>query len=36
MYGYYSISLHGAQASDTRMPWNVATKRRPGTQGVST
>jgi hypothetical protein len=33
----YVDTIHGAQASDVRMPWLVATsKRKPGTQEVST
>jgi hypothetical protein len=32
----YVNTIHGAQASDLRMPWLVAatSKRKPGTQGV--
>ena len=36
MSATYAVNIHGAQASDLRMPWLVATsKRKPGTQGVS-
>jgi len=33
---HYAINTQAAHAADSRMPWLVGTsKRRPGTQGVS-